>query len=291
MNTVARYASLVKFSHTVFAMPFALAAYCYALWSTNTPFNGWLLVKVLLAMVFARNTAMGFNRYADRKIDALNPRTATRDIPAGRISARHALWFVIINALLFVLTAGWINFLAFCLSPIALIVLLGYSLTKRTTAWCHVVLGVALGIAPVGAYIAVTGQLFAVWPILMTGLVITWVSGFDVIYALQDIEFDRQHGLHSIPARWGVRGALIISILLHLISVYAIIMLGLSYNAGTFYWIGTALFIALLLFQHLYVTAKHFDRIGLSFGLLNGLTSVCFAVCAIIDLYLHYHSC
>ena len=169
--------------------------------------------------------------------------------------------------------------------------MLGYSLTKRTTAWCHVVLGVALGIAPVGAYIAVTGQLFAVWPILMTGLVITWVSGFDVIYALQDIEFDRQHGLHSIPARWGVRGALIISILLHLISVYAIIMLGLSYNAGTFYWIGTTLFIALLLFQHLYVTAKHFDRIGPSFGLLNGLTSVCFAVCAIIDLYLHYHYC
>ena len=288
MNTVARYASLVKFSHTIFAMPFALTAYCYALWSTNTPFDWLLLVKVILAMVFARNTAMGFNRYADRRIDALNPRTASRDIPAGRISARHAKWFVIVNALLFVATTGWINTLALCLSPVALVILLGYSLTKRATAWCHLVLGAALGIAPVGAYIAVTGQLFAIWPILMTGLVVTWVSGFDVIYALQDITFDRQQGLHSIPARWGVRGALFISVLLHLISVYALITMGLFYGAGTFYWIGAALFIGLLLFQHLYVTAKHYDRIGPAFGLLNGLTSVCFALFAIIDLYLHY---
>ena len=145
MKTVARYASLVKFSHTVFAMPFALIAYFYALWSTDTPFEWLLLVKVLLAMVFARNTAMGFNRYADRSIDAMNPRTAQRDIPAGRISARNALWFIIVNALLFAATAAWINFLAFCLSPLALTVLLGYSLTKRFTAWCHIVLGIAAG--------------------------------------------------------------------------------------------------------------------------------------------------
>ena len=256
MKTVARYASLVKFSHTVFAMPFALIAYFYALWSTDTPFEWLLLVKVLLAMVFARNTAMGFNRYADRSIDAMNPRTAQRDIPAGRISARNALWVIIVNALLFAATAAWINFLAFCLSPLALTVLLGYSLTKRFTAWCHIVLGIALGIAPVGAYLAVTGQ-FAVLPILLTGLVITWVSGFDVIYALQDAEFDRQHALHSIPTRFGIRGAIGISILLHLITVYAIALIGSYYGAGTFYWIGAAIFVALLIFQHTIVTPRH----------------------------------
>ena len=287
MKTVARYASLVKFSHTVFAMPFALIAYFYALWSTDTPFEWLLLVKVLLAMVFARNTAMGFNRYADRSIDAMNPRTAQRDIPAGRISARNALWFIIVNALLFAATAAWINFLAFCLSPLALTVLLGYSLTKRFTAWCHIVLGIALGIAPVGAYLAVTGQ-FAVLPILLTGLVITWVSGFDVIYALQDAEFDRQHALHSIPTRFGIRGAIGISILLHLITVYAIALIGSYYGAGTFYWIGAAIFVALPIFQHTIVTPRHLDRIGPTFGLLNGITSVCFATCVIIDLYLRY---
>ena len=268
-------------------MPFALIAYFYALWSTDTPFEWLLLVKVLLAMVFARNTAMGFNRYADRSIDAMNPRTAQRDIPAGRISARNALWFIIVNALLFAATAAWINFLAFCLSPLALTVLLGYSLTKRFTAWCHIVLGIALGIAPVGAYLAVTGQ-FAVLPILLTGLVITWVSGFDVIYALQDAEFDRQHALHSIPTRFGIRGAIGISILLHLITVYAIALIGSYYGAGTFYWIGAAIFVALLIFQHTIVTPRHLDRIGPTFGLLNGITSVCFATCVIIDLYLRY---
>ncbi len=287
MKTVARYASLVKFSHTIFAMPFALIAYFYALWSTGTPFDWLLLVKVLLAMVFARNTAMGFNRYADRDIDAMNPRTATREIPTGRISARNVMWFVLVNVLLFVATAWWINLLALCLSPLALIVLLGYSLTKRFTAWCHIVLGTALGIAPVGAYIAVTGQ-FAILPILLAGLVITWVSGFDVIYALQDEDFDRQHALHSVPVRFGIRRAIGVSILLHLITVYAIILVGSYYGAGISYWIGATLFIALLIFQHSITTPRHLDRISPTFGLINGITSVCFATCVIIDLYLRY---
>ena len=169
-QTVSRYASMVKFSHTIFAMPFALVGYAYALQTTDAEFSLLLLVKVLLAMVFARNTAMGFNRYADRRIDALNPRTRNREIPAGIITPRRALIFVIVNAALFLAVALWINRLAFFLAPAALLVLVGYSFTKRFTAWCHIVLGVALGIAPVGAYIAVTGEI-AVFPVLLTGLV------------------------------------------------------------------------------------------------------------------------
>ena len=151
LATVSRYASLVKFSHTIFALPFALVGYVYALQSNGLPFEWPVLVKVLSAMVLARNTAMGFNRWADRRIDAQNPRTSGREIPSGTISARNALWFVVLNAVLFVLVAWWINPLALALSPVALLVLTGYSLTKRFTAWCHIVLGVALGIAPIGA--------------------------------------------------------------------------------------------------------------------------------------------
>lgn len=275
-QTVSRYASMVKFSHTIFAMPFALVGYAYALQTTDAEFSLLLLVKVLLAMVFARNTAMGFNRYADRRIDALNPRTRNREIPAGVITPRRALIFVIVNAALFLAVALWINRLAFFLSPAALLVLIGYSFTKRFTAWCHIVLGVALGIAPVGAYIAVTGEI-AVFPVLLTGLVITWCGGFDVIYALQDVEFDRSHSLHSIPARFGVRGGI-------LISVYAVVVAGLYYGGGTLYWIGAGLFVGLLIFQHLLVSPKNLSRIGLAFGTTNGIASVCYAAFTIADL-------
>ena len=266
-QTVSRYASMVKFSHTIFAMPFALVGYAYALQTTDAEFSLLLLVKVLLAMVFARNTAMGFNRYADRRI----------------ITPRRALIFVIVNAALFLAVALWINRLAFFLAPAALLVLVGYSFTKRFTAWCHIVLGVALGIAPVGAYIAVTGEI-AVFPVLLTGLVITWCGGFDVIYALQDVEFDRSHSLHSIPARFGVRGGILISILLHLISVYAVVVAGLYYGGGTLYWIGAGLFVGLLIFQHLLVSPKNLSRIGLAFGTTNGIASVCYAAFTIADL-------
>lgn len=266
-------------------MPFALVGFVYALCTTDNDFTFELLIQILLAMVTARNTAMGFNRYADRKIDALNPRTKNREIPAGTISPRKALIFVVVNALLFMGIALWINPLAFYLSPVALVVLLGYSYTKRFTAWCHIVLGVALGIAPVGAYIAVTGQ-FAVFPILLAGLVITWCSGFDIIYALQDVEFDRQQALHSVPVRFGVRGGIAISILLHAITVYAVILAGLNYGCGTLYWIGAAVFIGLLIFQHAIVKPSDLSRIGLAFGTVNGIASLCYAAFTIADLCL-----
>ena len=287
LATVSRYASLVKFSHTIFALPFALVGYVYALQSNGLPFEWPVLVKVLLAMVLARNTAMGFNRWADRRIDAQNPRTSGREIPSGTISARNALWFVVLNAVLFVLVAWWINPLALALSPVALLVLTGYSLTKRFTAWCHIVLGVALGIAPIGAYVAVTGQL-AVFPILLCGLVITWCGGFDIVYALQDVELDRKHGLHSVPARWGVRGGIAISIALHLTSVYAVVVAGTYYDAGGLYWVGAALFVGLLTYQHMRFTPRNLSRIGLSFGTMNGLASVCYAAFAIADLLVRY---
>ena len=282
---ISRYASLVRFSHTVFALPFALVGYVYALASTDAPFSVMLLVKVLLAMVFARNTAMGFNRYADRKIDALNPRTRGREIPAGAISPRAALIFVIANTVLFMATALWINMLAFVLSPVALVVLLGYILTKRFTAWCHVVLGLALGIAPMGAYIAVTGH-FAWFPALLSLLVMTWCGGFDMIYALQDIDFDRSQSLHSVPARFGVKGGILWSVALHLLTVGAVVVAGWYMQGGGLYWTGAALFVGLLVFQHAIVTPRNLSRIGLAFGTTNGLASVLFALFVILDMML-----
>ena len=217
MNAVLKYASLVKFAHTVFAMPFAMVGFVYGLRYAPLHNPRWpyiVLVQVILCMVFARNAAMGFNRWADRRIDAENPRTAGREIPAGKIPARHALWFVAVNALLFVATAATINRLAAILSPVALSVILVYSYCKRFTPLAHLVLGLSLGIAPVGAFIAAAGHVVfdghvVVEPFILALLVTTWCGGFDIIYALQDAEFDRRHGLHSIPACFSARSALV----------------------------------------------------------------------------------
>ena len=214
---------LVKFSHTIFAMPFALMAFVFALKTTDAQFSWILLLQVVGCMVFARNVAMGFNRWADHKIDGENPRTATREIPAGKISPKSAMTFVVINALLFIAVSSSINLLTAVLSHVALIVVMFYSYCKRFTSLAHLVLGLSLGIAPAAAYIAVTGTLtFA--PCLISLLVLTWCGGFDIIYALQDLEFDRQRGLHSIPVRFGVRGALYISITLHAASIISLIL-------------------------------------------------------------------
>lgn len=283
MNKVSDYASLVKFSHTIFAMPFALLAFVYALVTTGTPFDWLLLVKVLVCMVSARNAAMGFNRWLDRDIDAQNPRTAGRDIPAGRISPRAAMTFVVVNCVVFVLAAWWINTLALALSPVALVVLLGYSATKRFTSLAHLVLGLALGIAPVGAYIAVTGT-FAAMPCLLTLAVMTWTAGFDILYSMQDAAFDRSHALHSIPARFSLVQSTFISLALHVISLIAVAAIGVGFGFGWWYWIGTALFAVILVVQHVLYRPSRIDRIGATFGLVNGLASVTYALFAIIDL-------
>lgn len=283
MNVVLRYASLVKFSHTIFALPFALFSYVYALLGGGMPFQWPLLVKILLCMVLARDVAMGFNRWADRDIDAENPRTWQREIPAGKISPRAAIIFVIVNAVLFVAVAALINPLAFALSPVALLVLLGYSYTKRFTAWSHIVLGLALAIAPVGAYIAVTGTI-TFFPLLLAAAVLTWTAGFDILYSMQDEEFDRNHGLYSIPARFGILGAAVISIVIHLVSVAAIAAVGIIYGFGIWYWIGAAFFTLILIIQHALYRPSRIDRIGRSFGLVNGLASVAYALMGIVDL-------
>lgn len=283
MNVIARYASLVKFSHTIFALPFALFSYVYAVTVSGAGFEWLLLVKILLCMVLARDAAMGFNRWTDRDIDARNPRTGAREIPSGKISPSAALAFVIVNAVLFIAVAAWINRLAFMLSPLALLVLLGYSYTKRFTSWSHLVLGLALAIAPVGAYIAVTGTVSA-FALLLAAVVLTWTAGFDILYSMQDCEFDRAAGLHSIPARFGIRGAVGLSLTLHAVSVAAVTIIGVVYGLGPWYWTGTTLFTGILIVQHTLYRPSRIDRIGASFGLVNGLASVAYSLLGIIGI-------
>ena len=286
MNTIAKYSSLVKFSHTVFAMPFALISLTYALCTVpeQTPQRWWvLLVQVVLCMVFARNVAMGFNRWADRDIDAANPRTVGREIPAGQISPRAALTFVAINAALFIVTASTINILTAVLSPVALAVVMAYSYCKRFTSLAHLVLGLSLGIAPAGAYIAATGHL-TLAPCVLSLLVITWCAGFDIIYALQDSDFDRLHGLHSIPARFSAGTALGISITLHSVSTAALAWFASMCPQRWPLWVGCGIFTAMLVMQHMLVTPSRQRNIGIAFGTLNGLASISLALFVILDL-------
>ena len=274
---------LVKFSHTIFAMPFALMAFVFALKTTEAQFSWILLLQVVGCMVFARNVAMGFNRWADHKIDGENPRTATREIPAGKISPKSAMTFVVINALLFIAVSSSINLFTAVLSPVALIVVMFYSYCKRFTSLAHIVLGLSLGIAPSAAYIAVTGTLtFA--PCLITLLVLTWCGGFDIIYALQDLDFDRQRGLHSIPVRFGVRGALYISIALHATSIATLILFALSCPQGWLLWTGVALFSLCIIVEHILVTPTKQRSIGIAFGTLNGIASLTLATFTILQL-------
>jgi 4-hydroxybenzoate polyprenyltransferase len=282
-SKIGDYMGLVKFSHTIFAMPFALMAFVFALKTTDTQFSWILLLQIVGCMVFARNVAMGFNRWTDWKIDRDNPRTASREIPAGKISPKSAIIFVIINALLFIAVSSSINLLTAILSPVALAVVMFYSYCKRFTSLAHIVLGLSLGIAPSAAYIATTGTLtFA--PCLISLLVLTWCGGFDIIYALQDLDFDRQNGLHSIPVRFGVKGALYISIALHVISIASLILFSLYCPQGWLLWIGEALFCGCIILEHILVTPTHQRSIGIAFGTLNGIASLTLATFTILQL-------
>jgi 4-hydroxybenzoate polyprenyltransferase len=277
------YFSLVKFSHTVFALPFALIGFTLGITLDEHHFSLRLLLLILLCMVFARNSAMGFNRYADRRFDALNPRTSGREIPSGKIDQRDAGIFVILNSILFIVAAGFINRLTLFLSPVALIVILGYSLTKRITFLCHFILGLGLSLAPIGAYISVTGK-FSVVPLIFSFIVITWVSGFDIIYALQDDEFDKDNKLHSIPSYAGRKGAIIISGAVHFITFILVIAAGIVNCNGYLYWTGTVVFSLLLLYQHIIVRPNDISRVNLAFATTNGIASILFATFVISDL-------
>jgi 4-hydroxybenzoate polyprenyltransferase len=309
MSTVKNYLSLIKFSHTIFAMPFALIGFFLgairypnsqrlslnktAGWGWDiTNFTWWKdnivskFILVILCMVFARSAAMAFNRYLDRNFDAKNPRTAIREIPAGIISANSALAFTVISSFLFIITCYFINRICFFLSPVALLTVLGYSYAKRFTPLCHLILGLGLSLAPIGAYLAVTAH-FSLLPILFSLSVIFWVSGFDIIYALQDEEFDKSQRLYSIPAWLGKPKALRISELLHLFSAVCIIAAGLLAHFGWLYWVGVLIFCGMLIYQHSIVKPTDLKRVNLAFMTANGIASVVFACFVIADLFIH----
>lgn len=284
-----KYLSLIKFAHTIFALPFAILGFFLGMQESDQLVDWRLFVLVLLCMVFARSAAMAFNRYLDRDIDKLNPRTAGREIPAGVLRPSSVLWFVVISSLLFMLTTWFINTLVFFLSPVALLVVLGYSYTKRFTPLCHFVLGLGLSLAPIGAYLAAGGG-FDLIPLLYSAAVLLWVSGFDIIYALQDEGFDQEHRLNSIPAAIGKKRALQLSSALHLLCA-AILVLA-SYLVQSTYasmgWLlatGTALFVGLLYYQHTLVKPNDLSRVNLAFFTTNGVASLILGGMFVLDVF------
>lgn len=311
MSTFKNYLSLVKFSHTIFALPFAMIGFMLGLkewiyvtgyFSTNDKYAavsidflekyqvpvsageiGLRFILVLICMVTARSAAMAFNRYLDRSFDAQNPRTAIREIPKGIISAGNALRFVILNCLLFIVATYFINRICFFLSPIALFVILFYSYTKRFTPLCHLVLGVGLSLAPIGAFLAVMGR-FELLPILFSFAVVFWVSGFDVIYALQDVDFDQSQRLYSIPSVLGKAKALRVSELLHVLSAGCVVAAGIYGHFHFVYWVGIAVFAGMLIYQHSIVKPHDLSKVNIAFMTANGIASVVFGVLVIADL-------
>ncbi len=280
-----KYFSLVLFAHSIFALPFAIIGFFLATYITDASFTLPIFILMLCCMVFARNAAMAFNRYLDRDIDAINPRTAMRDIPAGKISASQALTFTLLNCILFIAATWFINPLCFYLSPIALAVILGYSYTKKFTALCHIVLGIGLGLAPLGAYLAVTGA-FNIVPVFFSLAVIFWVSGFDIIYALQDEEFDKDHKLNSIPAFFGKKNALHISETFHGLSVIFITLPVFYIDLGWLYYIGVLFYISLIIYQHIIISPTDLTRVNRAFMTTNGIASVIFALFFLLDIWL-----
>ena len=298
---VKKYLSLVKFSHTIFAMPFALIGFFLGIQlkisqdKTHDEYGLYLLFQslhyllllclVILCMIFARSAAMAFNRWLDKNFDALNPRTAIREIPSGIISSKNALLFVVLSSIAFIACTYFINSICFYLSPVALFVILFYSYTKRFTPLCHLVLGLGLSFAPIGAYLAVTGK-FDLLPILFSFTVLFWVSGFDIIYALQDEEFDKANKLYSIPAALGKTKALRVSELLHLLSLGCVIAAGIYGRFHWLYWIGVVIFGGMLIYQHSIVKPNDLRKVNLAFMTANGIASVIFAIFVLLDLFI-----
>ncbi len=290
LTTASRLASLVRLSHTVFGLPFALAAtglaHRSALAHGGEGLTPTRLLLILLAFTGARTAAMGFNRIVDRSIDADNPRTASRELPAGLLSLRAAWALTIASAALFVLAAWLLGPVPLYLSPICLAVVLGYSLFKRFSWSAHLILGVALALAPGGAWVAVTGSLTDLsTPLWLMLAVACWVAGFDVIYSLQDEGFDRARGLHSIPVRFGVRGALVLSGLLHLVTVGALVAVHVHAGLGAWHALGLALIAAILVYEHAIVRPGDLSRIGRAFFDLNGYVSLAYLACVVLDLW------
>ncbi|MGN6732286.1 MAG: UbiA-like polyprenyltransferase [Candidatus Binatia bacterium] len=287
-SKILNYGRLVRFSHTIFALPFALSSVALAWPKHPVTLRG--LFWILMAMVTARTAAMAFNRLADWKFDALNPRTKNWELPRGSVTVREAVTLTIGAAVGFVIVAYQLNWICFVLSPIALIIIFFYSLTKRFTWASHLVLGLALAVAPVGAWLAVVGtpvdlQELAV-PLYLGCAVLFWLAGFDIIYSLQDREFDRAQGLFSIPVEFGVARSLQISTLCHLCTIAFLAMVGISAGMGTIYWVGWLAVIAVLAWEHRIVSPNDLSRINRAFFDLNAYVSIAFFCATVADLIL-----
>ncbi len=282
-SALVHYANLVKLPHTVFALPFALVGVVFASYVMRvTP---WDAVWVVIAFTSARFAAMAFNRIADRDVDAINPRTATREIPLGIITPKRASVAVAVASLLFVFAASRLNALCFALSPLALGWILWYSSTKRFTRWAHLVLGLGLGIAPVGGYLAITGEWSRPWwmLIMLAVAVMSWVAGFDILYALQDVSFDRKHSLYSIPAALGEARAIGLARWLHAVAVVALAAVGTATPAGWLYVAGVVTVAALLLYEHTLVTPGNLTRLNAAFFTMNGVISIAFFTFVLLE--------
>ena len=274
------FSKLVKFTHTIFALPFALAG--LALATTVTPFRWDVLLWVLVAMVTARSSAMSFNRIVDRKFDALNPRTAGREIPTGKISLRSAWIFVVLSSALFVVSAFMLNPLCGWLSPVALAILFFYSLTKRFTWAAQIFLGISLGISPIGAWMALTGTLDP-RIFVLSGAVLFWVAGFDIYYSCLDVEFDKKADLMSVPTRWGIKGAIQIARLQHLVTAVLILSLYWLFPLSWIYLVGAAIVIVILIIEDFIVKHDDLSRAMLAFN-LNGAVSILFFLAIVAGL-------
>lgn len=281
-NIIIRFGRLVRFTHTVFALPFALAG--LALAARETPFRWMVLVWVLVAMVAARSAAMGFNRIVDRRYDKLNPRTANREIPSGSVNVLQASAFVVLSAALFIAAAFMLNPLCGCLSPVALAILFFYSMTKRFTWMSQFFLGLSLAVAPVGAWIALTGT-FDPRIFVLSAAVLFWVAGFDIFYSCLDMDFDKRHGLFSIPQRWGLRGGIWLARLLHLITGTLLLSLFWLFQLGPIYLGGVIIVIIVLAIEDFIVKPNDLSRAMLAFN-LNGAVSILFFVALLLDVIL-----
>jgi len=275
------YASFVRFSHSVFALPFALAGALLA--SRQVPLTWTVVAWILVAMVAARSAAMGFNRLVDARIDALNPRTANRELPRGTMNAREAIAFVVVASVIFVFAAARLNPICFALSPVALAIVFWYSLAKRYTTWTQLFLGLAMAVAPVGGWLAVGGR--GGWePWLLAAAIGTWVGGFDVLYACQDLDFDRAHGLRSIPVRFGVAGSLAISRAMHVVAIGCLAALGFVAPLGTVYFVGVTAVAVMLVYEQSLVRADDLSQVKRAFD-LNGYVGILYLIVIVVSLY------